>query len=258
MAGQALTADTIGVAHSDGAAIHVQQFSGNTQLVATEQHLNCKGFIQFPQVDVLHRQTQTFQHFGNGIHRSDAHFIRFTTGHRKAQETAQRFQIALGGQVFAHDDASTGTIGKLGRVASRHHATGHGGFDACNAFFGGAVTQTFIHTDGDLLGHHAHDLVDHTGLHRDGCDFIAELACRLRSTRFLLAGGTVLVHGITADVVALGHLLGGLQHVPVNLWFFLVECRVHQHVLVHFLLHTGNAFHTTGHIHLAFTRDDAL
>ena len=27
---------------------------------------------------------------------------------------------------------------------------------------------------------------------------------------------------------------------------------------VHFLLHAGDAFHTTGHIHLAFTRDDAL
>ena len=31
-----------------------------------------------------------------------------------------------------------------------------------------------------------------------------------------------------------------------------------QHVLVHFLLHTRDAFHATGHIHLAFTRDDAL
>ena len=246
------------MAHSDGTTVDVQQFSGDAHLVAAKKHLHREGFVQFPQVDVLHRQAQSLQHFGNGIDRTNAHFIGLATSHRKAQETAQGFQVALGGQLFAHDDASTSAIGKLRRIASRHHATGHGGLDAGDAFFGGAVAQTFIDTDGDLLGHHAHDFVHHARLHRDGGDFISELASRLRSAGFLLTGGTVLVHGVTADVVALGHLLGGLQHVPVNLWFFLVECGVHQHVLVHFLLHTGNAFHATRHIHLAFTRNDAL
>jgi hypothetical protein len=31
-----------------------------------------------------------------------------------------------------------------------------------------------------------------------------------------------------------------------------------QHVQVHFLLHAGNAFHATGHVHIAFARNDAL
>ena len=109
-----------------------------------------------------------------------------------------------------------------------------------------------------MLGHHAHDLVDHTGLHRDGGDLVIELASSLGGTGFLLAGRAVFVHGFAADVVALGHLLGGLQHVPVDLGLLFVERGVHQHVLVHLLLHTRNAFHTTGNIHVAFTGDDTL
>ena len=56
-------------------------------------------------------------------------------------------------------------------------------------------------------------LVGHTGRHGDGGDFGIEQASHLGCAS-LLAGGAVFVHGFAADVVAFGHLLGGLQRAP--------------------------------------------
>ena len=258
MACQPLATHAIGVTHGNGAAVHIQQLRGNAQFVAAIKHLHRKGFVQFPQVDVLDGQAQTLQHLGDGIHRANAHFIGLTTCHSKTQESAQGLEVVFGCVVFTGDHTSACAIGKLRGIASRHHTTGHGWFDAGDALFGGAVTQALVSADRDLFGHHAHDLVNHASLHRDGCNFIVELASSLGRTGFLLAGRTVLVHDVTTDVVALGHLLGGLQHVPVNLGLLFVERGVHQHVLVHFLLHTRDALHATGHIHIAFTCDNPL
>ena len=109
-----------------------------------------------------------------------------------------------------------------------------------------------------MFGGHAHHGVGHTGGDGDGGDFGVKQARRQRSRGTLLAGSAIFVHRITADAVTLGDLLGGLQHVPVNFRFFLGQPRVGQHVFVHFLLHTGNAFNATGHINIAFARNDAL
>jgi hypothetical protein len=73
-----------------------------------------------------------------------------------------------------------------------------------------------------------------------------------------MAAGTVVVHAILGHVVALGHVLGRLQHVPVDLGLGLHQRRVHQHVLVGLVLHATDAFHTARHVHVAFARDDAL
>jgi hypothetical protein len=37
-----------------------------------------------------------------------------------------------------------------------------------------------------------------------------------------------------------------------------LSSQVAQHVLVHFLLHAGDALDAAGHVHVAFARDDAL
>jgi len=109
-----------------------------------------------------------------------------------------------------------------------------------------------------LLGHEAHDFIDDTSRHSDGCNFVIEQTSSLGSACFLLAASTVFVHAITGNFVTLGNLLGGLQHVPVNFGLHFGQRQILQHVLIGFLLNARNAFYTTCHIHLAFTRNDAL
>jgi hypothetical protein len=97
MAGQALAADAVGVADGDGAAVDVEPVHRDAQRVGAVQHLHGEGLVQFPQVDVVHRQAQALEHLGDGEHRADAHLVGLAAGHRKAQEAAQRLQaLALG------------------------------------------------------------------------------------------------------------------------------------------------------------------
>ena len=210
MTRQALARHTVGVTHGNRAAVDVQAISRDAQLVAAIQHLNRKRFVQFPQVDVVDREAQTCQRFGHGVHRANAHFVRLATGHGKTKESAQRLHAALLSQFFIHQHASACAVRKLAGIASGHQATWQCRAQTADGFDGGAFAQTFVHTHGDLFGGHAHDLVDHALRDGDRGNFVVEQAGSLRSTRFLLTGRTVSVHHIAADLVALGHLFGGL------------------------------------------------
>ncbi len=124
VAREALARHTIGVAQGDGAAVHVQAIGRDAQLVAAVQHLHGKGFVQLPQVDVLHREAQLLQHLGHGKHGADAHFIRLAAGHGKAQEAAQGLEAVLAGVLFADDHAGAGAVRELAGIASRDQAAG--------------------------------------------------------------------------------------------------------------------------------------
>jgi hypothetical protein len=64
--------------------------------------------------------------------------------------------------------------------------------------------------------------VGHAGGHGDGHDLVVEQAGLLRGAGLLLAAGAVVVHALAWPiVVALGHVLGRLQHVPVDLGLVL-------------------------------------
>jgi hypothetical protein len=79
------------------------------------QGLRGKGFVQLPQVDVLHLQAVARQQLGHGKHRADAHLVGLAAGHGKAAESAQRLQAqALGGR------ASISTQARSRRTAARH------------------------------------------------------------------------------------------------------------------------------------------
>ena len=80
-------------------------------------------------------------------------------------------------------------------------------------------------------------------------------ALRPGRRRLLLAGGTVLVHGVAADAVALGHHLGDVCMDQLQLG--LSDRVVHQHVLVH--LHARRRCSTPPtRTPRALARDDAL
>ena len=217
-----------------------------------------KRFVQFPQVNVLHGQAQTRQRFGHGVDRANAHFVRLATGHGKTEETAQGFEATLLGQFFVHQHASACAVRELAGIAGCDQTTGQRRAQTADGLYRGAFAQAFVHAHGHLFGGHAHDLVDHALRDGDGCDFVVEQTRSLRGASLLLAGRAIRVHHVAADLVTLGHLFGGLQHVPVNFGLHLGQGQVLQHVGVGFLLHAGDAFHATSHINSAFTRDDAL
>jgi len=85
-----------------------------------------------------------------------------------------------------------------------------------------------------------------------------EKPCGLCCAGLLLACRTVFVHGLPTDAVALGHLLGRLQHAPINGGLLAQKFRVLNHVLIDLLLHARDALDATGHIHMALTGNDAL
>ncbi len=84
-----------GMAHGDGAPVHVEPVVRNAQLVAAIDNLHREGLVEFPQVDVGHRLAGPLEQFRDGEHRADAHFVRLTAGHREAAEHAQRLQVQL-------------------------------------------------------------------------------------------------------------------------------------------------------------------
>ena len=258
MACQALAAHAVGMADGDGAAVDVEAVAGNAQLVAAINHLHGKGLVQLPQVDVVHGQAQARQHLGDGEHRANAHLVGLTTGHGKAQEAAQRCQAFLLRQRFAHHHAGAGAVGELARVAGRNQAAGHGGAQVLDAVIGGAGPNAFVLAAGHLLGHQAHELVGHAHGDSDRRDLGREQARFLCRRSALLTGGAVFVHLNARDAIALGHLLGRLQHVPVDLRLVRGEPGIFQHVRVHLLLHAGDAFHAAGDKHVGLAGDDAL
>jgi hypothetical protein len=246
------------VAQRNRAAVHVEPVVGNAQLVAAVHHLHGKGLVEFPQVDVVDLQAQFFQHLGHRKHRADAHFVGLATGHRKAQEAAQRLQALLRGQSSpTTTQAPAPSLNWLALPALMTPPGSAGRMPLMPSLVVPSRVPSSL-LDRDLLRDQAHDLVGHAHGHGDGRDFGVQQPAAWRGAGLLLAGRAVFVHGVAGDAVALGHLFGGLQHAPVDLGLFLLQHRVEGHVHVHLLLHAGNALHPTGHVHLAFTGDDAL
>jgi hypothetical protein len=150
------------------------------------------------------------------------------------------------------------SVAELAGVAGRDDAAGHGRADVADALIGGAGADALVIGDRDFLAAQAHDGVGHAGRHRDGCDLVLEQTRLERCAGLLLAGGAVAVHALAGYAVALGHLLGGLQHVPVNRRLVHLQPGVGNHVLVGFLLHARDALHATGDEDVALASDDAL
>ena len=103
MADQSGACRSVRMAHGDGAAIDVQAFIGNTQLVAAVKHLHGKGFVEFPQIDIVNLHARALQQPRDGKDRTNTHFIRLATGHRESAEYAQRREAALFGEFRVHD-----------------------------------------------------------------------------------------------------------------------------------------------------------
>jgi hypothetical protein len=131
--------------------------------------------------------------------------------------------------------------------------------DLRDRFERGVGTDALIAVDGDFArADAARGLVDHPHHGRHRHDLVGELAGGLRRGRAQLTAHTVFVLGFLGNMIALGHRLGGLQHVPVQGRLVLDEPWVGAHVRIGLVLYAGNALDTASDDHVGLRGDDAL
>src|SRR2546426_1078052 len=85
------------MADRDGAAIDVEPLVGDPEPVATIDHLHGKGFVELPDVDVVHLEPVLLEQFWDCKHRPDAHLVGIAAGDRDAAVGAEQLEApALG------------------------------------------------------------------------------------------------------------------------------------------------------------------
>src|SRR5690606_5834756 len=224
----------------DGTAIHIVLFRVDAEAVAAVEALARKGFIKFPEVDVVDLQAMTLEKTRNGENRADTHFIGLTAGDGEAAEDAENVGAILFGFLALHEHDSSRTIGKLrgvtgGDVLAFLHllAVLENGLQRGKAFKRRVRTVAFVlvHRVVDerlFAGFLVHDL--HLGLHRH--DLIVEETVGLRGGDALLAAERIFVLIFARYIVALGDEFGRLDHGHPQLGLFLHELFFGQAVVV--------------------------
>ena len=225
MAGQAGAGDTVGVADGDGAAVDVEFFHRDAQLVAAVDDLGSEGFVQFPQVDVVHGQAVALEQLRNGIDRADAHFVRLATGDAEAAEDTDRLDVLLLGGGAVHDNTDGRAVRQLAGVAGGDEVLWAANrLQALQGFQRGAGAVALVLDQVDFL------LADFAGFlvldqHLDGVrhDLVVELAAFLTGCGALLADQGILVLGLAGDVVAGGDDVGCLDHRHVQVGLVVLD-----------------------------------
>src|SRR3546814_20434986 len=105
----------------DGAAADVASFYGNTEAILAIEHLHRKGFVQFPEPDVIDAEAEPLEQLGNREHRADPHFIRFSASGSHADVASERLKAPLGGETSLHADHSRGPAGQLRHIPGGDH-----------------------------------------------------------------------------------------------------------------------------------------
>ena len=198
----------------DRAAIDIVNLIVNAELVAAVERLAGEGFVELPQVNVVHFEPLALQQAGHGEHGADAHFVRLAARDRKALEAPQRGEIALFGFLGFHHNHSRRPIRQLGGVA--------GGDEMLLAAHRLEPAQTFQRGVGAVAVIAFHDhilnfllagfLVDlfHFGLHRH--NLVLEEVGLLGGRHAHLALQRILVLARARNIIALGDNVGGLNH----------------------------------------------
>lgn len=67
-------------------AVYVQFFLVDREPVSTINNLYRKRLVKFPHIDIVNRESVTFEQLRNGKYRTYAHLIRLASRNRKASE----------------------------------------------------------------------------------------------------------------------------------------------------------------------------
>src|SRR4051812_26442707 len=259
MADEARAAHPVGMAERDGPAIDVESLVRNAHTIAAIDDLDREGFVQLPQVDVPDLLAGLLEELRHREHRADSHLARVAAGDREAAENTERGQIALRGFLVTHDHGGRSAVGELAGVARGDAAAFDRGLDLRHALVGGIGADALVLGRGHFVDRIlAGRLVDHLHLGGDGHDLVLELAGGACFRRALLALHAVPVLVFARDLVAARHVLGGLQHRPVDLAVMPVQPLVLEMVLVHLVLHQRDRFHAARDVDPALASEDAL
>src|SRR6478752_9859820 len=98
------------MAERDGAAADVEPVIRDAQSIPAINHLAGKGFVQLPQVDIVHLEPMTPQQLWHSENRTSPHFIRITSSYRNSAAAAQRLQPATLSLLSFHEHAGGAAI----------------------------------------------------------------------------------------------------------------------------------------------------
>ncbi|MCY1232254.1 hypothetical protein D9M72_447350 [compost metagenome] len=227
VAGLARARHAIRVTDGNRAAVDVDALQRQAKLVNAIQRLAGKGFVEFPQVDVIDGKLVAFEQARDCADRADAHFVRLHPSGGQTDEVAQRFQATPFGLAFGHHHQRRGPVRQLARIAGRHLVTlALYGRQHAQSCLRGVGTDTFVRLEQELRRRR---LAGHLVLHRlDRCqrnDFLREAAGLLSCHSKLLAAQRERVGALPRHAVALGEDFGRIDHVQVNIGAILGQPR---------------------------------
>src|SRR5690606_35280509 len=98
MARHAGTGHAVGMADGDGATGDVESVVVDTEGITAVQHLAGEGFVELPDIDIVHPEPVNPEQLGHGEYRADAHLVRFATRHHEAPQGTEGLKARpLGG-----------------------------------------------------------------------------------------------------------------------------------------------------------------
>ena len=80
------------MAERDRAAVDVQPFGIDRQLLQAGEHLRGERFVQLDEIDLVEREAGELQRLADRRHRPDAEALRLDAGGREGDEARQRRQ----------------------------------------------------------------------------------------------------------------------------------------------------------------------
>src|SRR5215470_1390149 len=228
-----------GVADRDRPAVGIELLHGDAEPVAAVDHLRGEGLVELPHADVLELDAGPLEQLWDRVHGTDAHLVGLAPGHGEAAEDQLGLDAERLGAVHGHEHRGGGAVGELGGVARRHRALSavlvEVGRQLEETLERGVSAVALVLVDVVIL--FARDLarllVDDAAHHLERRQLFLEEAFLLRARRALLTRQRVLVLGLAANLVALGHDLGRVAHDHVQRGLVLLDPRVGIAVALH-------------------------
>src|SRR6266536_5139911 len=224
VAGHARPRHAVGMADGDGAAVDVEALVGDAEPIPAIQYLDGEGFVEFPDVDVVHLEPVLLEQLRHGEYRPDAHLVGVAAGDRDAAIGAERIEAAALGFLGLHQHGRGGAVGELRSVAGGDEfsfldalAVLEHGFQAAQVVERGLWPVALVGRERDLAlrGLPAGLVGDgHDARQRHDLGVEPPVALPLRCA--LLRLERILVLRLTADVVAFRDDFGGLEHGHVD------------------------------------------
>src|SRR5215813_23715 len=110
------------VAERDRAAVDVQPFEIEIQLLYDRQSLGGEGLVEFYQIDLFELQARDLQRPRNRDDRADAHLFRGDAGRCERDKSSHRLQSQSLGAFARHHQRRRRAVGSLRRIARSHRA----------------------------------------------------------------------------------------------------------------------------------------